>query len=203
MTNLNIGGDFAPWQLAFFAVGAPGILLAVVLLFIPEPTRKDVLRTADGEAIAKVPFKEALAYLWGRRRLYAPIYIGVIFILHPWLGAFAFGCAIVLVLMALLNEHLVKGPLSEANEAASRNYGFTDMSLRNAEVVQAMGMMPGLLHRWSRDRNLLLDRLTQAIHHARRNRSKLPFAIFRKTAKAPNGWRHASARPFRATATPR
>jgi MFS family permease len=77
MTNLNIGGDFAPWQLAFFAVGAPGLLLAAILMFIPEPTRKDVLRSADGEAIEKVPFRQALAYLWGRRRLYAPIYIGV------------------------------------------------------------------------------------------------------------------------------
>ena len=26
------------------------------------------------------------------------------------------------------------------------------MSLRNAEVVQAMGMLPGLLKRWNRDR---------------------------------------------------
>ncbi|AMN43727.1 type I secretion system permease/ATPase [Rhodoplanes sp. Z2-YC6860] len=106
---------------------------------------------------------------------WAPIYIGVIFILHPWLGAFAFGCAIILVLMALLNEHLVKGPLSEANEAASRNYGFTDMSLRNAEVVQAMGMMPGLLHRWSRDRNLLLDRQTQASDRAATTSSMIRF----------------------------
>jgi PrtD family type I secretion system ABC transporter len=106
---------------------------------------------------------------------WAPIYIGVIFILHPWLGAFAFVCAIILVLMALLNEHLVKGPLSEANEAASRNYGFTDMSLRNAEVIQAMGMMPGLLHRWSRDRNLLLDRQSIASDRASTTSSMIRF----------------------------
>ena len=89
---------------------------------------------------------------------WAPIYIGVIFILHPLLGWFALISAIALVLMALLNEYLVRAPLSEANDALSRNYGFTEMSLRNSEVVQAMGMMPGLLHRWRRDRNLLLER---------------------------------------------
>ena len=42
--------------------------------------------------------------------------------------------------MALLNEAITKKPITEANEAATRNYGFTEMSLRNAEVVQAMGM---------------------------------------------------------------
>src|SRR5213075_920549 len=69
---------------------------------------------------------------------------------------------ILLIAMALLNEWLVRTPLSEASEAASRNYAFTDMSLRNSEVVQAMGMLPGLLRRWSRDRNILLTKQTIA-----------------------------------------
>jgi ABC-type protease/lipase transport system fused ATPase/permease subunit len=79
---------------------------------------------------------------------WAPIYIAVIFVLHPALGAFALGCSILLVLMALLNEWIVKPPLTESSEAASRNYSFTEMSLRNTEVVRAMGMTEGLLRRW-------------------------------------------------------
>ena len=106
---------------------------------------------------------------------WAPIYIGVIFMLHPLLGSFALGCAIVLVLMALLNEHLIKIPLAGANEAATRNYAFTDMSLRNAEVVQAMGMMPGLLQRWSRDRNLVLERQSFASDRAATTSSIIRF----------------------------
>lgn len=78
MTRLNWeSSGFEPWKLAFFAVGAPGLLLAFVMLLIPEPSRKDLLRTADGQGVAKVPFRQALTYLWGRRRLYAPIYVGV------------------------------------------------------------------------------------------------------------------------------
>src|SRR5213079_730460 len=46
---------------------------------------------------------------------WAPIYILVIFALHPLLGAFAFGSAVLLILMALLNEELVGPPLTEAN----------------------------------------------------------------------------------------
>jgi ABC-type protease/lipase transport system fused ATPase/permease subunit len=38
----------------------------------------------------------------------------VIISLHPFLGAFALGCSILLILMALLNEWLVKLPQTEA-----------------------------------------------------------------------------------------
>ena len=89
---------------------------------------------------------------------WAPIYIAVIFLLHPLLGAFALACAVVLIAMAFLNEYLVKPPLSEANAASARNYNFTEMSLRNTEVIRAMAMGEGLLRRWDIDRNRMLDR---------------------------------------------
>lgn len=97
---------------------------------------------------------------------WAPIYIAVIFILHPLLGAFALASAIVLVLLALLNERWVRVPLAEANEAGVRSYSFTDMSLRNSEAIQAMGMLDGLIHRWYRDRNLAIDRQVAASDRA-------------------------------------
>src|SRR5262249_30695210 len=76
--------------------------------------------------------------------------------------AFAFGAAILLVVMAVVNEWMGRRPLTESREAASRKYAFTDMSLRNAEVIQAMGMMAGVLKRWSRDRNRSLERQVAA-----------------------------------------
>jgi len=97
---------------------------------------------------------------------WAPIYIAVIFILHPLLGAFALASAIVLVCLALLNERWVRTPLAEANEASVRSYNFTDMSLRNSEAIQAMGMLDGLLGRWSRDRDLAIDRQVTASDRA-------------------------------------
>jgi ATP-binding cassette, subfamily C, bacterial len=106
---------------------------------------------------------------------WAPIYIAVIFMLHPALGAFALGCSIVLILMALLNEWMVKQPLSESGAAASRNYGFTEMSLRNTEVVRAMGMTEGLLKRWSRDRNRMLERQVLASDRAASMQSLIRF----------------------------
>src|SRR4051794_23395798 len=106
---------------------------------------------------------------------WAPIYILVIFALHPLLGAFALACCVILILLAFLNELAVKSPLSEANEAASRNYIFTEMSLRNTEVVRAMGMTPGLLRRWSRDRIRMIERQVTASDRASTMQSLIRF----------------------------
>jgi ATP-binding cassette, subfamily C, bacterial len=106
---------------------------------------------------------------------WAPIYILVIFALHPMLGAFALCCALVLIGMALLNEWLVRPPLTEANEAAARNYSFTEMNLRNWEVVQAMGMIGGVLQRWCRDRNRMLERQVTATDRAATMQSIIRF----------------------------
>jgi len=106
---------------------------------------------------------------------WAPIYIAVIFMLHPALGAFALGGAILLTCMALLNEWVVKAPLGEASTAGARNYSFTEMSLRNTEVVRAMGMTEGLLKRWARDRNLMLERQVAASDRAATMQSIIRF----------------------------
>jgi PrtD family type I secretion system ABC transporter len=106
---------------------------------------------------------------------WAPIYIAVIFVLHPLLGAFALGCAITLVVMALLNEWMVKPPLAESSEAAARSYNFTEMSLRNTEVVRAMGMTAGLLKRWGRDRSRMLERQVAASDRAATMQSIIRF----------------------------
>ncbi len=106
---------------------------------------------------------------------WAPLYLIVIFLLHPLLGAFALLGIVVLSLMALVNEWMVRRTLSQANDAATRNYGFTDMSLRNAEVVRAMGMAAGLLKRWARDRDLMLERQLTASDRAARMSSAIKF----------------------------
>lgn len=93
---------------------------------------------------------------------WAPIYIFIIFLLHPLLGAFALGCALILIALAFMNEWLVKPPLTEANAASARNYSFTEMSMRNTEAIRAMAMTEGVIERWARDRNRMLERQTVA-----------------------------------------
>jgi ATP-binding cassette subfamily C protein len=106
---------------------------------------------------------------------WAPIYIAMIFMLHPALGLFAFLCALALVALALLNERLVQPPLHESNEAASKAYSFAEMSLRNAEVVQAMGMADRLVDRWHKERGRMMDRQVTASDRAAKMTSIIKF----------------------------
>jgi ATP-binding cassette subfamily C exporter for protease/lipase len=77
-----------------------------------------------------------------------PIYLLVIFLFQPSLGVFAlFGTAI-LVGLAYLNEKLTRAPLTEANAMAIAASGLATNNLRNAEVIESMGMLPNLINRW-------------------------------------------------------
>ncbi|MCY1321331.1 type I secretion system permease/ATPase [Sinorhizobium sp. GL28] len=79
---------------------------------------------------------------------WAPLFFGAIFLMHPWLGWLALGGGIVLFALALLNEYLTRKPLTEAQSAQSRAYVQAEAAIRNAEVVQAMGMLKPLLEGW-------------------------------------------------------
>ena len=79
---------------------------------------------------------------------WTPIFIVVIFILHPWLGLFALFAAVILLGLAFLNERLTAPLLSEAQHWASRASNYAGNNLRNAEVIEAMGMLPALRQRW-------------------------------------------------------
>jgi PrtD family type I secretion system ABC transporter len=114
--------------------------------------RSQLLREFDGlrQFVTGAGIHAVLDLPW------VPIYIAVAFLLHWTLGVFALGGAVVLLMMALLNELLVRTPLAEANAAAARSYSFAEASLGNAEVVRAMGMTAGLIRRWARDREHML-----------------------------------------------
>ncbi len=77
-----------------------------------------------------------------------PIYLAVMFLFHPWFGWFAVGCALILVALAYLNERLTNATLLEANKQNLAATAFTQKNLRNAEVVESMGMLDMLFQRW-------------------------------------------------------
>lgn len=77
-----------------------------------------------------------------------PIYLAIMFVFHPLYGWFGVACAVVLALLALANERLTTQPLQDANKENLASNAFTAKSLRNAEVVASMGMLPNLLKRW-------------------------------------------------------
>lgn len=80
---------------------------------------------------------------------WAPFFIVAIYLLHPLLGHVALAGGLVLFALALLNDFVTRPLLRDANVAANSGYRTAESSLRNAEVVDAMGLLPGVLARWS------------------------------------------------------
>ncbi|MGF6613070.1 ATP-binding cassette subfamily C exporter for protease/lipase [Paraburkholderia sp. WSM4175] len=78
-----------------------------------------------------------------------PIYLIVIFIFNVWLGVFALAGAALLVALAIVNERVSRRPLSEATALSIRSSSLATSNLRNAEVIEAMGMLPNLMSRWT------------------------------------------------------
>ena len=77
-----------------------------------------------------------------------PFYLIVIFLFEPSLGVFALVGTGVLVALAFINEKVSKKPLSEANTLAIASNTLATNNLRNAEVIESMGMLPNLMQRW-------------------------------------------------------
>lgn len=81
---------------------------------------------------------------------WAPIFLAVIFMLHPMLGWIALGGAVILFSLAILNEITTREILAAANGASIGALRNAEAAARNADVVEAMGMLPNLVARWER-----------------------------------------------------
>jgi len=77
-----------------------------------------------------------------------PMYMGLVFLLHPWLGLLSLAGAAVLVGLTFLTEVLGREPSQAASRSAAAVNVFGDSSRRNSEVVQAMGLGPQLGELW-------------------------------------------------------
>ena len=96
---------------------------------------------------------------------WTPVFVVVIWLLHPWLGMLALVSAIPMFGLALANELLTRAPLAGVGQAWLAGQQRYETALRNAEVVQAMGMLPALLERWQGDHDRVLDCQARASYH--------------------------------------
>lgn len=79
-----------------------------------------------------------------------PVYLAVIFMFDWVLGVFAVAGTAVLIALAWANEVVSRKPLAEANSLSVAAGNLATNNLRNAEVIEAMGMLPHLMTRWHR-----------------------------------------------------
>lgn len=80
---------------------------------------------------------------------WVPIYAICATLLHPYYGLLALASCLVSGLLAVLNDRATRASLAEAGRASIRASAVAQASLRNAEVLKAMGMSAALRQRWT------------------------------------------------------
>src|SRR5258706_2413186 len=93
-----------------------------------------------------------------------PIFLLIITLFHPLMGALALFGALTILTLAFFNERLTHAPLERAQVEGRKAARFIDLSLRNAEVVNALGMLPAVTRRWTELNERALGEQAGATH---------------------------------------
>ena len=76
------------------------------------------------------------------------VFLLLIFYVNPIMGMLTLVVAIVQVILAWMTSRTTQPPLMAANRSAMMAQNYADGSLRNAEVIEAMGMLGNIHRRW-------------------------------------------------------
>jgi PrtD family type I secretion system ABC transporter len=90
------------------------------------------------------------------------IYVAVIWLFHPLLGLGAAASALLMLLLAWGNDRSGRRTLDDLQRESGRASHYVESSVRNAEVLQALGMTQRLLERWHKQQNLIAALHTSA-----------------------------------------
>lgn len=106
---------------------------------------------------------------------WAFIYLVVIFIIHPVLGVFSLIVGIIQVLGAYVSEKLTRDPIKSANRVNQEASNFLQANLRNAEVIEAMGMHLNVMRKWREKYEKMLTLQFEASRNAAKLESTIRF----------------------------
>ncbi|MBL8666394.1 MAG: type I secretion system permease/ATPase [Rhodospirillales bacterium] len=87
---------------------------------------------------------------------FAPVFLMALILLHPAYAVVASGGAVLMIVMGLATEFLARRPAARANDAALKSHAEVGAAIRNAEVIEAMGMRAAIVRRWSVGQNRAL-----------------------------------------------
>jgi PrtD family type I secretion system ABC transporter len=88
---------------------------------------------------------------------WTPVYLLVIYLMHPVLGIVATIAVVLLVVIALVNERVTRRHLLQAHKAIQRANVVSDESRDNAEVATVLGMVGAIRRRWLTAQDEALD----------------------------------------------
>tara|TARA_Y100000588_G_scaffold361659_1_gene422690 strand:+ start:1322 stop:2944 length:1623 start_codon:yes stop_codon:yes gene_type:complete len=97
---------------------------------------------------------------------WVPLFIAVGFFLHPLLGLVSVIGAVIIFILALINELWTRRGLTEANTLTIQAANELGSSLRNAEIVKALGMVGGVKKTWNQNHDGALTKQVSASDRA-------------------------------------
>lgn len=92
----------------------------------------------------------------------APFYIFIVYLIHPQLGYLALGGAVALFMIAISNQLLTARPLARLGGHSIMAFAHAQGHARNAEVIQAMGMLSDCERLWGQENAEALRAQAQA-----------------------------------------
>src|SRR5262249_1425382 len=91
-----------------------------------------------------------------------PLYLAICFVFHFWIGIAAASSAVLLIIITLLTEAFTRRPVKAAGLYAAKRMALAEVSRRNSEVLQAMGMSKDVGAQWIETNTSYM----RAQHHA-------------------------------------
>ena len=81
----------------------------------------------------------------------APLFVLVVYLIHPHLGYIVLGSSLVLLLIATINQRVTAQPFGEANSYLSRANAHLESMSRNSQIINALAMIPEAVRIWGKD----------------------------------------------------
>ena len=81
----------------------------------------------------------------------APLFVLAVFLIHPELGFIVIGSAVLLLIVAIINQRVTAKPFADANGFLSRATLHLDSMSRNSQIINALAMIPEAVRIWGRD----------------------------------------------------
>ena len=79
-----------------------------------------------------------------------PVFLAIVFMIHPWLGFLTLAGAVVVAIVAFLNRAFTQNSIAEAMGLDAKERTFVERSRRNAETILSLGMMDKITQRWQK-----------------------------------------------------
>jgi PrtD family type I secretion system ABC transporter len=93
---------------------------------------------------------------------WAPVYIAVVWLIHPYLGLLGLAAAVSLFSIAVINELTSRKAFRDATKTVNSCQLSAELAIRNADVFQAMSLLPTFITTWSAHNNSALAQQQRA-----------------------------------------